>query len=242
MATMAEAVVDLDAITHNASVFADRTGTGVMAMVKANGFGHGATQAARAALAGGATWLGVSNAARSTRPARRRHHRADHDLALPADGDVREAAARRDRRVGRLDRGPGRRRRGGPEHPPTWRTCTSKLDTGHVARRRARRGVGAFFERASALHATGALRVRGIVVPPGHRRGADSPGSTTSSPPSTRASARPPTPGSTRRSSTSRTRRPRSGAARPASTCCGWHRPVRHRADAGGETTACGRR
>src|SRR5687768_685240 len=62
MATMAEAVVDLDAITHNTRVFADRTGTSVMAMVKANGFGHGATQAARAALAGGATWLGASNA------------------------------------------------------------------------------------------------------------------------------------------------------------------------------------
>ncbi|PUB20217.1 alanine racemase [Promicromonospora sp. AC04] len=61
MATMAEAVVDLDAIAHNARVFADRAGTGVMAVVKANGFGHGATQAARAALAGGATWLGVSS-------------------------------------------------------------------------------------------------------------------------------------------------------------------------------------
>ncbi len=33
----------------------------VMAMVKANGYGHGAVLAARAALAGGASWLGVSS-------------------------------------------------------------------------------------------------------------------------------------------------------------------------------------
>ena len=32
-----------------------------MAVVKANGYGHGAVPAARAALQGGATWLGVSS-------------------------------------------------------------------------------------------------------------------------------------------------------------------------------------
>jgi len=35
-------------------------GTRVMAVVKANGYGHGAVQVARAALAGGATWLATS--------------------------------------------------------------------------------------------------------------------------------------------------------------------------------------
>ena len=34
------------------------------AVVKADGYGHGATAAARAALAGGATWLAVAAAAR----------------------------------------------------------------------------------------------------------------------------------------------------------------------------------
>jgi alanine racemase len=34
-----------------------------MAVVKANGYGHGAVPAARAAIAGGATWLGVSSVA-----------------------------------------------------------------------------------------------------------------------------------------------------------------------------------
>jgi alanine racemase len=36
-------------------------GTALMAMVKGNGYGHGAVTAARAAIAGGATWLGVSS-------------------------------------------------------------------------------------------------------------------------------------------------------------------------------------
>jgi alanine racemase len=64
MTAMAEAVVDLEAIAHNARLFATQAGpSGVMAVVKANGFGHGSLQAARAALAGGATWLGVAGAA-----------------------------------------------------------------------------------------------------------------------------------------------------------------------------------
>lgn len=37
------------------------TGTAVMAVVKANGYGHGAVEASRAALTGGATWLAVSS-------------------------------------------------------------------------------------------------------------------------------------------------------------------------------------
>jgi alanine racemase len=59
---MAEAVVDLDAIAHNVRVFADAAaGAGVMAVVKADGFGHGAVQVAATALRNGATWLGVTS-------------------------------------------------------------------------------------------------------------------------------------------------------------------------------------
>jgi alanine racemase len=39
-----------------------RDGTALCAVVKANGYGHGAAQAARAAQAGGATWLAVATA------------------------------------------------------------------------------------------------------------------------------------------------------------------------------------
>lgn len=53
--------VDLDAVTHNAGVLrAAAPGAELCAVVKADGYGHGAASAARAALAGGATWLAVA--------------------------------------------------------------------------------------------------------------------------------------------------------------------------------------
>jgi alanine racemase len=56
----AEAVVDLDAIRHNIGVLAAAApGAQVLAAVKADGYGHGMVPVARAALEGGATWLGV---------------------------------------------------------------------------------------------------------------------------------------------------------------------------------------
>jgi len=57
--------IDAAAIRRNAAAVRELVGNKaqVMAVVKADGYGHGATVAARAALAGGATWLGVSSAA-----------------------------------------------------------------------------------------------------------------------------------------------------------------------------------
>ena len=56
----AEAAVDLNAISENTAAFTGRVApAAVMAVVKAGGYGHGAVASARAALAGGATWLGV---------------------------------------------------------------------------------------------------------------------------------------------------------------------------------------
>jgi alanine racemase len=60
----AEAPIDLGAITSNVEVLRQRmAGSQVMAVVKADGYGHGSTQAARAAVAGGADWLGVVHVA-----------------------------------------------------------------------------------------------------------------------------------------------------------------------------------
>lgn len=55
------AEIDLGAIEHNVAALRGSLtgGAEVMAVVKANAYGHGAVRAARAALAGGATWLGV---------------------------------------------------------------------------------------------------------------------------------------------------------------------------------------
>jgi alanine racemase len=55
-----EAAVDLAAVRHNVAVLAAAAaGAATMAVVKAEGYGHGAVPVARAALAAGATWLGV---------------------------------------------------------------------------------------------------------------------------------------------------------------------------------------
>ncbi|MDF2441968.1 MAG: alanine racemase [Subtercola sp.] len=57
------AAVDLGAIRHNVRTVAALVGpdTAVMAVVKANGYGHGAVEVARAAVEAGATWLGVAD-------------------------------------------------------------------------------------------------------------------------------------------------------------------------------------
>src|SRR5690606_38458727 len=61
MRVPAEARVDLDAIGDNIGLLRERAGgAAVMAMVKAEAYGHGLVPAAWAALAGGASWLGVA--------------------------------------------------------------------------------------------------------------------------------------------------------------------------------------
>ena len=85
-------------------------GTALCAVVKADGYGHGAAPAARAALAGGATWLAVATANEATQL---RAHGVDGPLLVlgalsPEELDAALSAARRRRRVAR-----GVRRRGG---------------------------------------------------------------------------------------------------------------------------------
>jgi alanine racemase len=55
----AEIRVDLDAIMDNVARLRTGTTAEVMAVVKGDGYGHGMVPVARAALAAGATWLGV---------------------------------------------------------------------------------------------------------------------------------------------------------------------------------------
>ncbi len=70
---LAEAVVDLGAIAHNVRVLREHAGSAqVMAVVKADGYGHGAIRVAHTALAAGAAELGVAT--------------VDEALALRADG------------------------------------------------------------------------------------------------------------------------------------------------------------
>jgi alanine racemase len=64
-APRAQASVNLAAIERNCARLRGelRTGAELCAVVKADGYGHGAEQSARAALAGGARWLAVASAA-----------------------------------------------------------------------------------------------------------------------------------------------------------------------------------
>jgi alanine racemase len=54
------AEVDLTAIESNVKWLVEHTGVRVMAVVKADGYGHGALPVAQVALRGGASWLGVA--------------------------------------------------------------------------------------------------------------------------------------------------------------------------------------
>ena len=58
---MREATIDLDAITANVRHLRALTGVPVIAVVKADGYGHGAPRVAAAALEGGASRLAVAD-------------------------------------------------------------------------------------------------------------------------------------------------------------------------------------
>ena len=86
--------VDLSAITHNARRLAEIAGVPLMAVIKADAYGHGAEMVARAALDGGAAALGVATVGEALRL-------RDAGLEAPilalgyTDPDNAEAIARR---------------------------------------------------------------------------------------------------------------------------------------------------
>jgi alanine racemase len=95
----ATAVVDLGAIEHNCTRIAEGLGGAELcAVVKADGYGHGAVQSASAALAGGAGWLAVATAEEAAElRAELRHARLfvmgalsppELDAALGVDADL----------------------------------------------------------------------------------------------------------------------------------------------------------
>ena len=63
MRALREATVNLDAIAANVEAIRRIVGTPhFLAVTKANGYGHGSAPVARAAIEGGADWLGVIDA------------------------------------------------------------------------------------------------------------------------------------------------------------------------------------
>lgn len=60
MTNRAEAIIDLSAIRANVTLLKARASVDLMAVVKADAYGHGLVPVAKAALEGGANWLGVA--------------------------------------------------------------------------------------------------------------------------------------------------------------------------------------
>jgi alanine racemase len=96
VSSLGEAVVDLGAIAHNTEVLARYSTGEMMAVVKADGFGHGMIQVADTTLAHGATWLGVTSLAEAaqlreagvTAPVLSWMHLPDEDFRPAIDSDV----------------------------------------------------------------------------------------------------------------------------------------------------------
>jgi alanine racemase len=159
----AEAVVDLDAIAHNVRLLREHAGSAqVMAVVKADGYGHGATAVGRAALAAGAAELGVATVDEAlalrrdgiSAPVLAWLHPPGTDFAPALEADV-QVAVSSVRQLGELL--DAVERTGRPA------TATVKVDTGLN-----RNGAGAaeYPEVLTVLRraqADGSLRLRGIM-------------------------------------------------------------------------------
>ena len=167
------AVVDLGAIAHNVGVLAEHAGSAqLMAVVKADGYGHGAVPVARAALAAGAAELGVATvdealtlrAGGITAPVLAWLHRPGTDFAPALNADVQIAVSSLRQLAELLD---AVRRTG------RTATVTVKADTGMN-----RNGVGpgdypALITALGRAAAEGAIRLRGLMS---HLACADEPG------------------------------------------------------------------
>lgn len=163
LTTTAQAVVDLDAIAHNIAVLREQAGSAqVMAVVKADGYGHGAGPVGRAALAAGAAELGVATLDEAlalrrdgiTAPVLAWLHApgADFAPALAADVEIAVSSVRQ------LDELLGAVRRTG-----RTATVTVKADTGL-----SRNGVSpadfpALLDALRRAQADDAIRLRGLM-------------------------------------------------------------------------------
>ena len=167
-----EAAVDLAAVRHNVAVLvAAAPGAATMAVVKAEGYGHGAVPVARAALEAGAHWLGVCTleealelrAAGIGAPVLSWLHLPDDDFAPAVAAGVDLSVASRAHLAAVLEGAAPRAGRPVRLH--------LKIDTGLGPQRRRRRGLAgpARRRREGAGRGRGRGR-RGLVAPRARRR------------------------------------------------------------------------
>ena len=157
-APIRRARIDTGAIADNVRALRALAGTPeFLAVVKADGYGHGAATAARAALAGGASWLGVADPEEAL--ALRRagvdapllawilHTDADFGPVAAAGVDLGVSSQAQLERVAATAPGAA---------------VQIKLDTGLSRNGVDAREWGRVFETAAALEQQGLLRVRGL--------------------------------------------------------------------------------
>lgn len=159
----AEALVDLDAIRHNVRVLREHAGSAqVMAVVKADAYGHGALEAGRAAVSAGAAELGVATIDEAlalrrggiTAPVLAWLHPPGTDFAPALSADVQVAVSSL-RQVGELLDAVER----------TGRTAevTVKVDTGLSRNGIVAADLPAVLTELRRATAADAFRVRGIM-------------------------------------------------------------------------------
>lgn len=153
-----EARIDLGAIARNvATIRAAAGGLPTMAVVKANGYGHGAVESARAAIAGGAEWIGVVDVSEAlalrtagiTVPMLAWLHDPEQDFSAAIDAGI-------DIGVNYLDQLERVAAASGVAD------VHLKVDTGLGRNGAARADWAALFARAAELERAGRLRVRGM--------------------------------------------------------------------------------
>ncbi|MFT4201767.1 MAG: alanine racemase [Gordonia sp. (in: high G+C Gram-positive bacteria)] len=160
---MGSATVDLRAIAHNLRVLTDGAGAGALAVVKADGYGHGALPVARTLVDAGVIGLGVAHVGealalregRITAPITAWLHAPDTDFEAAIAGDV-DIAVSSPRQLAAVVEAAARRGEAA--------TVTVKVDTGMN-----RSGVAAdewpgFVDAFARAHADGALRLRGVMA------------------------------------------------------------------------------
>ena len=161
--TTPTAVVDLDAIAHNVGVLRERAGSAqVMAVVKADGYGHGATRAGRAALAAGAAELGAATVGEAlalrrdgiTAPVLAWLHPPGTDFADALVADVQLGVSS----TGQLDE-----ILDAVERTGQTATVTVKVDTGLNRNGVAAADYPALLALLGRAAAEGAVRVRGLM-------------------------------------------------------------------------------
>lgn len=158
-----EATIDLGAIAHNVRVLKDLAGPAqVMAVVKADGYGHGAGPVAQAAIAAGAAELGVATIDEAlalrrygiTAPVLAWLHPPGTDFAPALGADV-QIGVSSVRQVAEL--------RSAVERTGTTASVTIKVDTGLNRNGASASGFPEILTALQRASADGSVRVRGIM-------------------------------------------------------------------------------